>query len=130
MVVAERLPPFDVEAEEAVLASLMVDEDAIFKVQTTIQPDDFYREQNRWTYEACLELSGRSETINQVTVAHEMARRERLEDAGGPGFLSRIVTELPTPIGVEHYALIVRRDAVYRDLIGATKQIENMAYEG
>ncbi|MCH8995402.1 MAG: replicative DNA helicase [Chloroflexi bacterium] len=130
MVVAERLPPFDVEAEEAVLASLMVDEDAIFKVQTTIQPNDFYREQNRWTYEACLELARRSETINQVTVAHEMARRERLEDAGGPGFLSRIVTELPTPIGVEHYALIVRRDAVYRDLIGATKQIENMAYEG
>lgn len=130
MVVAERLPPFDVEAEEAVLASLMVDEEAIYKVQGIVRPEDFQREQNRWTYEACLALCERGEATNQVTVAHELARGGRLEEAGGPGFLSRIVAELPTPIGFEHYARIVQRDAVYRNLISATSQIENMAYEG
>src|SRR3990170_1060793 len=119
MVVAERLPPFDVEAEQAVLASLMVDEDAIYKVQAVVRPEDFYREQNRWVYEACLDLWERHEAMNQVTVAHELSRRDRLEEAGGPGFLSRIVAELPTPVGVEHYAGIVRRDAAYRQLIGA-----------
>ncbi len=130
MVVAEKLPPFDAEAEEAVLASLLVDEDAIYKVQGLIRPEDFYREQNRWTYEACLALWERNESINQVTVAHELARQGRLEDAGGPAFLSRIVSELPTPIGVEHYAGIVRRDWTYRQLIGASAQISQLAYQG
>src|SRR3989337_3830339 len=84
----ERLPPFDAEAEEAVLASLMVDEDAIFKVQGVVRPEDFYREQNRWTYEACLALWERNEAINQVTVAHELARRAQLDEAGGRRFPS------------------------------------------
>jgi replicative DNA helicase len=130
MVVAERLPPFDVEAEEAVLASLMVDEDAIYKVQAALRPEDFYREQNRWAYEACIALWERNETINPVTVAHELARSNRLDEAGGPAFLSRLVTELPTPIGVEHYAGIVRRDATYRQLISASAQISELAYQG
>lgn len=131
MVVAElRQLPSDVDAEEAVIASLMVDEDAVYKVNGIIRPEDFYREQNRWTFEACLALMERGESINQVTVAHEMARRDRLEDAGGPGFLSRVVAELPTPIGVEHYAHIVQRDSVYRNLIGATRQIAEMAMQG
>ncbi len=130
MVIAERLPPFDVEAEEAVLASLMVDGEAIYKVQGILHPQDFYRDQYGWTYEASLALWERGESINQVTVAHELARRERLEDAGGPAFLSRIVGELPTAIGVEHYAGIVQRDAAYRQLIGASTQITNLAYQG
>ena len=130
MVIAERLPPFDVEAEEAILASLMVDGEAIYKVQGILHPRDFYRDQHGWTYEASLALWERGESINQVTVAHELARRERLEDAGGPAFLSRIVGELPTAIGVEHYAGIVQRDAAYRQLIGASTQITNLAYQG
>jgi replicative DNA helicase len=130
MVVADRLPPFDVEAEEAVIASLMVDEDAIYKIQGIVRPEDFFREQNRWIYEACLALWDRTESINQVTVAHELTRRNLLDDTGGPAFLSKVVTELPTPIGVEHYARIVQRDSIYRSLIGATRQIAEMAYEG
>src|ERR1700675_4638807 len=130
MVVAERLPPFDVDAEEAVIASLMVDEDAIYKIQSVVRPEDFYREQNRWVYEACLSLWERNEAISQVTVAHELTRRGVLEDAGGPGFLSRVVGELPTSVGAEHYARLVQRDGIYRGLIGATRQIAEMAYEG
>ncbi len=130
MVVGERLPPFDVEAEEAIIASLLVDEDAVYKIQGIVHPQDFYREQNRWAYEACLALWERKEGINQVTVAHELARRQRLEEVGGVSFLSRLVTELPTPIGVEHYAGIVRRDATYRLLISAAAQITQMAYQG
>ncbi len=130
MVVADRPLPFDPEAEEAVLASLMVDEDAIFKVHNLIRPQDFLREQNRWVFEACLALWERSEAIDQLTVSHELARQGRLEDAGGPATLSRMIEELPTAVVVEHYARIVQRDATYRQLIGATRQIAEMAYEG
>jgi replicative DNA helicase len=130
MVVADRPLPFDTDAEEAVLASLMVDEDAIFKIQNLIRPQDFFREQNRWVFEACLALWERSEAIDQLTVSHELGRQGRLEEMGGPGALSRMIEELPTSVVVEHYARIVQRDATYRQLIGATRQIAEMAYEG
>ena len=67
MVAADKLPPFDVEAEEAVIASVLVDEDAIARVENIVQPEHFFRDQNRWAFEACLALWSRGEAINQVT---------------------------------------------------------------
>ncbi|MDP2950306.1 MAG: replicative DNA helicase [Chloroflexota bacterium] len=130
MAVAERLPPHDIEAEEAVVASLLVDAEAIFKVAPILHPEDFFREKNAWAYDACLALWERNEAINQITLAHELARRGRLEELGGVAYLSQLVTELPTPLGVEYYAQIVQRDAVYRRLISAAGQITQMAYQG
>ena len=126
----EKLPPFDVEAEEAVIASLLVDPDAISRVEPLVSSEDFYRDQNRWAYDAALALWQRSETINQVTLAHELARRDKLDDVGGLPYLSRITLDLATPIGVEHYAGIVRRDATYRAMIGVGAQIVQTAYQG
>ena len=128
--VAEKLPPHDIDAEEAVVASLLVDPEAVYRVAPILKAEDFFREKNAWAYEACLALWDRSEAINQVMVAHELARRDRLDDLGGAAYLSRLVTELPTPIGVEHYAEIVRRDAIYRRLISASAQITQLAYQG
>src|SRR3990167_4988651 len=119
---AEKLPPHDVEAEEAVIASLLVDPEAIYRVAPVLKPDDFFREKNAWAFEACLALLGRNESINQITVSHELARRGRLEEVGGAAYLSRLVTELPTSVGVEHYAALVQRDSSYR------RQIPQMAY--
>jgi replicative DNA helicase len=130
MVTADKLPPFDIEAEEACIASILVDEEAIGRVEGVVQPDDFYRDQNRWAYEACLALWSRNEAINQVTLAHELARREKLDDAGGIPYLARIVGDLATPVGVEHYAHIVKRDATYRGMITAGSQIVQVAYQG
>jgi replicative DNA helicase len=126
----EQLPPHDIQAEESVVASLMVDDEAIFKVAPILRASDFFRETNGWTYEACLTLWERNETINQVTVAHELDRRGRLEEIGGLTFLSELVLNLPTSIGVEHYAQLVKRDATYRQMIGAATKIAQVAYEG
>jgi replicative DNA helicase len=128
--VAEKLPPHDVEAEEAVVASLLVDTEAIYRVAPILRPEDFFREKNGWAYEACLALFDRNEAINQVTVAHELARRERLEELGGAAYLSRLVAELPTVVGIEDYAQIVKRDAIYRQLVQRSAQIAQMAYQG
>jgi replicative DNA helicase len=130
MVTADKLPPFNIEAEEACIASMLVDEEAIGRVEGVVHPDDFYRDQNRWAYEACLELWSRNEPINQVTLAHELSRREKLDDAGGIPYLARIVGELATPVGVEYYAQIVKRDATYRAMITAGSQIVQVAYQG
>ncbi len=126
----EQLPPHDIQAEESVVASLMVDDEAIHKIIPIVKPSDFFRETNAWTYEACMALSDRGETINQVTVAHELDRRGHLEDVGGHTFLSELVLNLPTSVGVEHYAAIVRRDAVYRQMLGVATNIAQIAFQG
>lgn len=124
----ERLPPFNVEAEESVVASLLVDEEAFTSIAGILEPGDFYREQNKWAYEACLAVREQGTEANQVTVAHELATRDRLEAVGGAAFLSKLVTDLPTPIGVEHYARIVKRCAVYQRLITEAGQMVKAAY--
>jgi replicative DNA helicase len=125
----ERLPPHDVEAEEAVVAALLVDAEAVYHVAPILKPADFFREKNGWVYEACLALWERDEAINQITVAHELSRRERLEDVGGQTYLAEIIRRLPTSLGAEFYAGIVKRDATYRGLIAASTAIMQMAYE-
>lgn len=135
-----KLPPHDVEAEEAVVASLMVDPDAIYRVASILRPQDFYQVRAAWIYEACLALWQRAEPIDQIAVAHELARhtvpdrsgeeRNRLQEIGGMAHISQLITNLPTPLGVEHYAQIVQRDAVYRELIRAAGQMTALAYGG
>lgn len=127
---AEKLPPHDIEAEEAVIGSLLIDSDAIFKIATFLRPEDFYREKNQWSYEACFSLYERNEALNQVTVAHELGQRDRLEAVGGSAYLSHLVSIVPTSVHIEHYAQIVHRTSVMRRLISAARQIETIGYEG
>ncbi len=127
---AERLPPHDVAAEEAVLGSLLLDEEAVFKVAAHLTADDYYRDRNRWVYEACLNLYDRRENINHVTLAHELNANDRLEAVGGHAYLSYLVAAVPTSVFVDHYAQIVRRTAMLRRLINAAGQIAALGYEG
>lgn len=125
----ERLPPHDIEAEEAVIASLMVDPQAMLAVVGILKPVDFFREKNGWVFDACVSLWNRDEVINQITVAHELSTKDLLEDVGGQTYLADIIRRLPTSLGAEFYARIVKRDATYRGLIHAATGIMQMAYE-
>jgi replicative DNA helicase len=126
----ERLLPHSPEAEEAVVASILVDDEAIFHVADILSPADFHRTRTREVYQAALNLLDAREPIDQISVARELARTNRLEEAGGLTYLSQLVTELPTSIGVEHFARIVARDAIYRHLITAAGKIAEKAYQG
>jgi len=119
-----------VEAEEAVIGSLLIDGEAINRVASLIKPDDFFRERNRWCYDACLSLYQRGDAINQVTVSHELSLRERLEDVGGAAYLSHLVATVPTSVHADHYARIINRTATMRRLIGAGGDIANIGYGG
>ena len=130
MTLTDRLPPHDIEAEEAVIASILVDADAWEKVCGIIQPADFFREKNAWIFAACADLTADGISLNQVTVGHLLARKDRLEELGGLAYLSRVITELPTPVGVEHYAAIVKKDAIYRKAIEKASRLAQTAYNG
>ena len=126
----EQLPPHDERAEESVLGSLLIEGDSILRIATILKPDDFYRERNRWCYEACLSLWDSNEAINPVTVGHRLAVTDRLEEVGGPAYLGHLVSSVPTSAHVEHYARIVSRTHTLRRLLGAAGDIASLGYEG
>jgi len=126
----EKLPPHDVDAEEATLGSLLIDPEAIFKVATFLKKEDFFVDINQWVYQACLSLYQRPqrEAINQITVAHELMQEGLLEQAGGVAYLSHLISIVPTSLHIEHYAEIVSRMATMRRLIDAAGEIATIGY--
>ncbi|MBA7469256.1 MAG: replicative DNA helicase [Dehalococcoidia bacterium] len=124
-----RLPPHDLDAEEAIIGSLLIDGTAIYKIATLLSKSDFHHERNQWLYEACLGLYERNSAINQITVAQELSRRDRLEAVGGAALLSHLISVSPSPLDIEHYAQIVYRLSIMRGLIGAADQIARVGYE-
>jgi len=124
-----RLPPNDNDAEEAVIGSLLIDGASIFQVADFLQASDFYFEQNRLLYEAAMALYQRDEAIDQVTLAQELSRTGKLETCGGAARLSYLISVCPTSLDIEHYARIVYRLSVMRQLITAGDRISAIGYE-
>jgi replicative DNA helicase len=125
----ERLPPQNMEAEEAVLGALLIDPDAIIRLATILRPEDFYREKHGWIYDVILALHERREPIDFLTVCDELERREQLNQVGGPAFINSLINAVPTSIHAEYYAHIVERAATRRRLIEAAGQIAALAYQ-
>ena len=125
----DRAIPANIEAERAVLGSLMIDPDAIIKVANFLRPEDFFRERHAWLYEAMRTLNERREPLDFVTIVDELERRERLEEIGGPAYLTDLIASTPTALYVDHYARIVERTAVLRRLIAAAGKIAELAYD-
>jgi len=94
--IEERLPPHSIEAEEAVLGSLLIDPDSLFEVSNFLKADAFYRAPNRWVYEAMLALSDQRVPLDVVTLIEELRRRERLEEIGGEGVVISLLNAVPT----------------------------------
>ena len=131
MVVAqysERQLPYDHSAEAAVLGGVLIDGDALHRVMPVIRPEDFHRARNQYCFAACLAVSGRQEAIDQITVARELARRDRLEQVGGLAYLGQLIADTPTSVNVEHYAGIVADTAAKRRLIDAGNSIADLGY--
>jgi replicative DNA helicase len=127
--ISDNLPPYDIEAEKAVLGSMLIDSEGIFKIATFLAPEDFFNLENQLVYEACFNLYQRNEGINQITVARELIQKERLEEVGGAAYLSHLVSTVPTSLHIEYYAQIVSRLAIMRRLISAGSQITALGYE-
>jgi replicative DNA helicase len=121
--------PYDLDSEESVLGSCLIDSEAIFKVIDFLKPSDFYRDKNIWVFEAILECFGRREAINQTTVAYEIKRAGRLEALGGAAYLGNLIMNVPTSVHVVYYANIVKNNSVMRSLITAGGQIADIGYE-
>lgn len=125
---ADRLPPQNIEAEQSVLGSLLIDPDAVIKISIFLQPEDFYRETHQMIYAAILGLHERRLPADFVTLVDDLTRQGQIEVVGGASYLSSLINSVPTSIHVEHYAHIVERSAIMRRLISAAGEIASLAY--
>ena len=126
--VVERLPPHNIEAEQSVLGSVLIDRDAIIRIASYVKPDDFYISANGRVYQAILDLYNRREPTDFVTLSDELERKGQLDDIGGIGYLSSLLNSVPTAVHVEYYGRIVERTATLRRLIDAGTRIVGIGY--
>lgn len=124
-----RIPPQNVEAEMSALGSLMLDKDAIYRVMDALVPQDFYKPAHCEIYEAMLDLMKRNDPIDVVSVTTRLREKEKLEGIGGSAYLASLVNTVPTASHVAHYAAIVRRKRLLRDLIDASHHIAQLGYQ-
>jgi len=125
----DKMIPHNVEAEEAVLGSLLIDPEALFRVSPFLKGEDFYIQKNTWIYEAILAIHERRDPIDFVTLCDELERRGQLEEIGGAAYITRLINAVPSAIHVESYGHIVEQAAIRRRLIGAASQIAQLAYQ-
>ncbi len=123
-----KLPPQNIEAEQSVLGSLLLDKDAIVKIAESLKPDHFYREQHAEIFRAILVLYEKRQPADLVTVTDILKKAGKLEIAGGSSYLTTLVNSVPTSAHIEHYSNIVKEAATKRALIGAAAKITEEAF--
>jgi len=123
-----RIPPHNIEAEQSVLGSLMLDKDAIIKVADLLRVGDFYKNDHNLIYQAMLELYERREPIDVLSLANRLEEKGAIDSAGGSGYLASLVNAVPSASNVSHYAKVVQKKSLLRKLISAASEIVEMGW--
>ncbi len=124
-----KVPPNDVEAEQAVLGSMLTDKDAVSAAIEVLKKDDFYREDNKAIYEAMINLYNKPEPIDIITVKDELQSMGKFELVGGLEYLADLPEKVPTTANVEKYIKIVEEKSMLRGLIKTSNDLINLGYD-
>ena len=128
MDIAERTMPYNLEAEQAVLGSILIDPECISVCAEKIKSSDFFFEHNRYIYEAVIDMFNLNEPIDVVTVSERLNKEEKLDAVGGIEYLSMLTSIVPTTTNVGEYVHIVEERSLLRKIIRATEGVTNLAY--
>ena len=126
---SERVPPHNLEAEQSLLGSMFLSEEAVELCVSAVRAEDFSRRAHERIFEAIEFLHGRGEPVDQITVAARLETTGELDQVGGKPYLLDLTSVVPTAANAEHYAAIVKRASVLRQLIGAATRIAALGYE-
>ena len=124
-----RIPPQNIEAEMSALGALLLDSNAIFKVMDYLRPADFYKGGHKTIYETIIDLAEKREPIDSVSVSNRLNEKNQLELVGGKGYLTDLVNSIATAANVGHYAEIVHKKGILRELLEASQQINELGYK-
>ncbi|GIM45857.1 replicative DNA helicase [Collibacillus ludicampi] len=126
----ERVPPQNIEAEQAVLGAILIDPDVLTTVTEVLQPEDFYRTSHQRIFSAMCAIGDQGEPVDLVTVTAYLQDNNQLEEIGGVSYLATLANAVPTSANVDYYANIVHEKAVLRRLIRVATQIASSGYDG
>ena len=124
-----KIPPHDIDAEQAVLGSMLTDKDAVNAAIETLKEDAFYREDNRAIYQAIINLYSKSEPIDIITLKDELESMDKFEQVGGYEYLASLPDKVPTTANVQKYIKIVEEKAILRKLIKTANEIIELGYD-
>ena len=125
---AEKIPPQDIEAEQAILGSMLTDQDAVVDSIEILKPEDFYRGDHKYIYEAMVNLYNRGEPIDIITVKAELTSMQKFEAVGGIEYLATLPDKVPLVSNAEKYIKIVEEKSILRQLIKTAGEIEGLGY--
>ncbi|MDD4899023.1 MAG: replicative DNA helicase [Candidatus Omnitrophica bacterium] len=124
----EKISPQNLDAEMAVLGSLLIDEEAISVSLETLKSDSFYKDSHRKIYEAIIDLFNANKAVDIITLTDELKRTGQLEAVGGLSFLTALANSVPTAANISHYVRIVREKSILRSLITNATKIVSLCY--
>jgi replicative DNA helicase len=124
-----KIPPNDVEAEQAVLGSMLLDKDAVINAIEILKPEDFYREENKLIFSAMIALYGRAEPVDMITVKDELVSLGKLDVCGGLEYIADLSDKVPTTANAENYIKIVEEKSMLRSLIKTSNELIDLGYE-
>lgn len=127
--ITEKIPPQSVEAEVAVLGSMLIDEEAIAKAIEVLNENSFYKESHRKIFSTIIELYDKSKAVDLVTLIDKLKKQGALEDVGGSSYVASLTSVVPTAANIFHYAKIVKEKNLLRKLINTATQIISDGYE-
>ena len=125
---ADRLPPQNIEAEQAVLGAIFLEPSSLTVASEILIPEDFYRASHQKIYNAMLKLNDDGKVVDLVTVTEELAAAKLIEDTGGVSYLSELAQSVPTAANIEYYARIVEEKSLLRRLIRTATEIASDGY--
>jgi len=125
----ERIPPYNIEAEESLLGSMLISRDAIVSVMEIVDEGDFYRKSNQEIFNTIMELYIKGEPADPITIADNLKKKGLLDEVGGKTYIHSLISNVPLASNAEYYAQIVRSNSILRKLIYAATEIATMGYE-
>ena len=125
----EKMPPQNLEAEMAVLGSMLIEETAIGYAIEMLESTSFYNDSNRRIFESMIQLYTESKAIDIVTLIEELKKTGDLDKVGGSTYIANLTTVVPTAANVRHYASIVKEKSILRNLISAATNIITESYD-
>lgn len=124
-----KIPPQNIEAEESLISSILLDREEFEKIINILDPEDFYKNAHKKIYESSVDLYEKGDPVDLVTVANKLNEDGFLEDVGGASYLSTIIDSTPMAANAVYYAEIIRDKAILRDLIRGANKLTERCFE-
>lgn len=126
---AVRIPPQSLDAEKALLGSILIKDDSLYEIMDYVHPESFYAEKHSMVFQAMLDLFSKAEPIDILTLSHQLESKKQLETIGGDVYLAELAGSVPSSANIEHYANIVFNTYVKRRLIDSAATISEIGFD-